>query len=180
MKSNDCFKLENGNLQLSLSPSNSVANYNIQRNNILDIDTNNEASTLPDYGRVESLCPLLQRLTVESLLPDYGGIDSQLPPLNWICSYFGDFSQCTACSATRFRECSSTLLDKLWYLYLYIYNRASSNTTIIIPLQLGGCVLFCPTLIHRWVLVSLASLIQIDGFLETDNSSPWRTKATVV
>ena len=34
----------------------------------------------------------------------------------------GDFSQSVACIATRFEECSSTLLDKLWYLYSYINN----------------------------------------------------------
>ena len=71
MKSIDCFKLENGNLHLSLSPSNLVANYNIQHNSMLG-NTYNNASSPPDYGRVELLCPLLQRSTVESLLPDYG------------------------------------------------------------------------------------------------------------
>ena len=41
--------------------------------------------------------------------------------LNQIYSYFGDFSQFTACNAIRFGECSSTSLDKLWYAYSYIY-----------------------------------------------------------
>ena len=51
--------------------------------------------------------------------------------------YFGCFSQSVACIATRFGECSPTLLDKLWYLYSYIYNTVSSNTTtLIIPILL--------------------------------------------
>ena len=33
-----------------------------------------------------------------------------------------DFSQSITCIITRFRESRSTLLDKLWYLYSYIYN----------------------------------------------------------
>ena len=44
----------------------------------------------------------------------------------------GDFSQSIACKATRFRECSSTSLDRLWYLYSYIYDRVSSSTTPLI------------------------------------------------
>ena len=57
-----------------------------------------------------------------------GRIDSQLPSLNWICSYFGNFSQSTTCIATRFGEYSFTLLDKLWYTYSYIYK--PTTTTI--------------------------------------------------
>ena len=48
--------------------------------------------------------------------------------------YFGFnyFSQSIDCTATRFGECSTTLLDKLWYLYSYIYDCVSSSTTTII------------------------------------------------
>ena len=99
--------------------------------------------------RIESLWNLLQRLLVEPFLPKLvGRIDSQLPLLNWICSYFGNFSQSTACNATRFGECSSTLLDRLWYTYSYIYHRASSNTTTIITrilLSVGVVVLVTTT-----------------------------------
>ena len=56
MKSIDCFKLEDGDLQLLLSLSNLVANYNIERNSIVyhqlptrPLTSNNYASTLPAY-----------------------------------------------------------------------------------------------------------------------------------
>ena len=124
-----------------------LTNYNIQRNSVLchplptrPLTHNNEASTVPDYWKFESLPSLLHRSTVEPLLPDYGRIDSQLSPMIWICSYFGDFFQSTACNATRFGECSSTMLDRLWYLYSYIYNLFSSNTTtIIVPIIFCCC-----------------------------------------
>ena len=84
--------------------------------------TNNKASTLLIcFERVNSLWFPLQRLSVDSLLPNSGRIDTQLPSMNWVCSYFEGFSQTTACTATSFWECSSTLLDRLWYLYSYIY-----------------------------------------------------------
>ena len=103
-----------------------VTHYNIQCASILHKQlptTNNKASTLPKSdGRIESLWNLLQRLTDESLLPKSDGrIDTQLPLLNFICSYFENFSQSTAYIATRFGECSLTSLDKLWYTYSYIY-----------------------------------------------------------
>ena len=41
---------------------------------------------------------------------------------------FGDFSQSITCITTRFGECSSILLDKLWYNYSYIYK--PTTTTI--------------------------------------------------
>ena len=95
--------------------------------------TNNKASTLPKSRRVRSLWNLLQCSTIEPLFPQkYGRIDSQLPSLNWIFSYFGNFSQSTTCIATIFGECSSTLLDKLWYTYSYIYK----PTTITIQYRL--------------------------------------------
>ena len=40
------------------------------------------------------------------------------------------------------------------------------------PTLTGECVLFCLTLIHQWVAVSLASLIRTASFLRTANSSP--------
>jgi len=45
----------------------------------------------------------------------------QRSSVDWVYSYFEDFSQSTACNAIRFGECSSTSLDRLWYLYSYIY-----------------------------------------------------------
>ena len=111
MKINDCFKLEDGNLQLLLSP-NLVANYNHQSTDILHIQSpiavstlpklvgrldtqlltiNNKASLLPKLlRRFGSLCHLLQRSTVEPLLPKLiGRFGSQLPLMNQILSYFG-------------------------------------------------------------------------------------------
>ena len=148
MKSCDSFKIETvGDQSLTDqydTSSIALTNYNIQRISILShpsptrpLTLNNEASTLPAYGRVASLPSLIHRSTVEPLLPVYGRIDSQLSPMSWSCSCFDDFSQSTACIATRFGECSSTMLHKLWYLYSYIYNQVSSNTTtIIIPILL--------------------------------------------
>ena len=111
MKSNDCFKLEGGNLQFLLTPSNSIANYIYQCNSMVHNNcgtsptlpstgfaaslslqsTNDRVITLPTTGFVASLS-LIQR----SLATDR------------ICSFFGDFSQPTACNAVGFEECSST------------------------------------------------------------------------
>ena len=136
MKSTPSFQIEADDVHSSTdrlhpfaTPSIAVvANYNIQRNSIIchrsptRPPTNNNASTLPNYGYVESLCLPLQRSTIDPLLPDYEILGPQLPPATWICSYFGNFSQSAACIAVGFGECSSTFLDKLWYLYSYIYN----------------------------------------------------------
>ena len=78
-------------------------------------------------------------------VPSLPGTDSTLEPRPWPVDsvknsiqrpprqaldifqyYFHGFSLSTACIATRFGECSSTLLDKLWYLYSYIYIRLKS------------------------------------------------------
>ena len=77
--------------------------------------TNNKASLLLEsVGRIDSFWILLQRSSVEPLLPkSIGRTGFQLSLLNRICSYFGSFSQSTACNATRFGDCSYTLLDRL-------------------------------------------------------------------
>ena len=147
MKSNDCLFEDGDLLHVSPTPSNSVAHYNNycismlnnNKDNALSIrggdatlchlshpsltrplTNSNNASTLSIRGYVESLCPLLQRSALDPPLCESGG-NSQLPAMNWFCSYFGNFSQSTACNAVGFGECSSTLLDKLWYTYSYIY-----------------------------------------------------------
>ena len=57
----------------------------------------------------------------------------QLPSLSWVGSYFEGSSQTTACNATGLGECLfSTALDRLWYIYSYIYHQISSNATTII------------------------------------------------
>ena len=66
----------------------------------------------------DSLWFPFQRSSVDPSLINRG---LQLPSMNWVCSYFEGFSQSTTCNAIRFGECSLTLLDRLWYLYSYIY-----------------------------------------------------------
>ena len=39
----------------------------------------------------------------------------------WACAYFDDVSQSTACITSSFGESTSTLLNKFWYTYSYIY-----------------------------------------------------------
>ena len=129
-KSNDCCKLEEGDLQLLLYciPSNSVTNHNIQPTNI-------------SYDRIHSIWECYECCCINSLLNpgqqsptdllqechDYYCI-KLVRLLNQLYSKFGCFSQSTACIPTRFGECSLTLLDMIWYTYSYIYKPA---TTII-------------------------------------------------
>ena len=85
-----------------------------------------EDSTLPNnkFGGVNSLSLPFpsQRSSVELLFNHLEGIiATQLPSMNGVCSYFKYCSQATACIATSFREYGLTALDKLWYLYSYIY-----------------------------------------------------------
>ena len=146
MKSCDSFEIETvgdqsptnqlSNSSLTDTSSIALTNYNIQRKRILRRQSptrsptpNNIASTTPNMVvSTKLLHHLLQRLTVETLfLITFGESATKLPPLNWIYSYFGDFSQSTACNATRFRECSLTSLDKLWYTYSYIYQPKSTT-----------------------------------------------------
>ena len=102
-------------------------------------------------------------------------IDTQLPLLNRICSYFGDFSQSTACNATRFEEFSSTLLDKLWYTYSYIYKPASTTVPDIqckfkslhtSPFWLLA-ILKPPTLFISIPLCTTSSTLLLLAFLES-------------
>mmetsp|Transcript_32062 Transcript_32062/g.32470 ORF Transcript_32062/g.32470 Transcript_32062/m.32470 type:complete len:177 (-) Transcript_32062:648-1178(-) len=117
------------------TPSIAVNNYSIHINNISYKQSPIEPyriqlSTTDNESPSSSIHNPYHRLSVEPYR-------IQLPSLNWMCSYFGNFSQSTACIATRFGECSCSLLDRLWYLYSYIYRRVSSNTTtIIVPLLL--------------------------------------------
>mmetsp|Transcript_33704 Transcript_33704/g.37675 ORF Transcript_33704/g.37675 Transcript_33704/m.37675 type:complete len:191 (-) Transcript_33704:468-1040(-) len=117
------------------TPSIAVDNYNIHINNISYKQSPIEPyriqlSTTDNESPSSSIQNPYHRLSVEPYR-------IQLLSLNWMCSSFGNFSQPTACIATRFGECSCSLLDRLWYLYSYIYRRVSSNTTtIIVPLLL--------------------------------------------
>ena len=121
-----------------LLPSNSVGNYNDQPKNISNERSTVDSSLITDphsllanapTGHVDTGVSLLEGLLRLSLLNAPAGhsnhsLQSFFP--KYFC--FGCFSQSVAYIATRFGECSSTLLDKLWYLYSYIYHRVSSNT----------------------------------------------------
>ena len=131
-----------------------VANYNFQHNNIsnkhlliepsllatategrdVSQPTSIDKEALPQpSGCIKPLLNFHQQLSIEpSLLATEVRVVSQPMLLNQIYHYFGHFSWSTACNMIRFRECSLTLLDKLWYLYSYIYKSISSNTTTII------------------------------------------------
>ena len=131
MRSSDCIKLEDGDLQLSLLPSNLVGNYIHHHTNNIP----NEPSTVIDSLITDTYSLLLAELLVVrsdnalellntfSLSPvvrnDVHSDDDNLHEQSTIG--VDDFSQSIACIATRFRECGSTLLDKLWYTYSYIY-----------------------------------------------------------
>ena len=93
-------ELEDGDRSLSLIQSNSVGNYNNRFDHECLAVT---PSLFTDTTSLSATCPLPARRVVAT---DF---------------VFGCFSQSTACIATRFGECSSTLLDKLWYTYSYIY-----------------------------------------------------------
>ena len=115
-------------------PSHSVANYDHHNTNI---------STTRSTA-IGSLCHDTKSLLPE-LFTGYNDLDLTLKLLsllspeaepsrhnnNWLLFQFyfpfDDFSQSTACIANRSGECSSTLLDKLWYTYSYIYK---TTTTI--------------------------------------------------
>ena len=93
------------------TPSIAVDNYNIHINNISYKQSPIEPyriqlSTTDNESPSSSIRNPYQCLPVEPYR-------IQLPSLNWMCSYFGNFSQSTACIATRFGECSCSLLDRL-------------------------------------------------------------------
>ena len=132
------FLLENGDLQLSSTSSNLVANYNIH----------------PMYigGNHLIHCLLTTEHTVASLQS----------------TIFGCFFQSAACIATRFGECSTTLLDRLWYLYSYIYHQASSNsTTVIIPILL---FLVVALLMPSTALPAISSIFSPSPFISRTRS----------
>ena len=163
MKSTCSFQLEDSVERSSLNddglpssaPSNAVANYNHIQPNLLSHERSRivNESLFTDTYTFSSMV----RYTVHSdnALDSLNNTDSSsvvvLVQYTVHSEYdldfderstFGveDFSQSFACIATRFGECSSTLLDKLWYLYLYIY----STTTIILLLFIVA-ILMPPT-----------------------------------
>ena len=138
MKSNE-FLLEDGDLLLSLLPSNSVANYDHHTtsisneqstvNSLFITDTESVSREIPPSSGHDDIDLNLPqkslRLSSPEISPPSGHDDNNLQSLIQVYFSFGDFSQSTACVATGFGDCSSTLLDKLWYLYLYIYRLIS-------------------------------------------------------
>ena len=82
---------------------------------------------------LKSIQSLLDYYHTNHLKEELKTCDIKQPLLDWIYYYFGDFSQSTACISTRFRESSSTLLDKFWYTYSYIYKLWSTYSYIYKP-----------------------------------------------
>ena len=126
---------------LSLFPSNSVGNYNQHHPHLLS----NERTTVTALLITDTyaLSPGAQQQELPSanvfeslndpsslLLEGTQHVPSTTLDLEIngrLAIGFGDYSQPTACIATRFGECSSTSLDKLWYTYSYIYIPASTT-----------------------------------------------------
>ena len=131
-----------------LTPSNSVALNNHIYPNILSHERSCivNASLITDTYTLSSGLMVVRSDNALDLLNNSNSLFSGLmvvrfdPDLDFeqlMAIGVGGFSQSTAYIATRFRECSLTMLDRLWYLYSYIYNQVSSNTsTIIIPILL--------------------------------------------
>ena len=86
------------------------------------LDTISLSSDAPAGHVVANTFSLIEEsIHLSSLHAPAGHSNYNLRSLFQIYFSFGRFSQSVACIATRFGECSSTLLDKLWYLYSYIY-----------------------------------------------------------
>ena len=62
----------------------------------------------------------IQHLLTSIFLPNFTS-SSIRNRSTWPNTYFDDVSQSTGCIASRFWEIVSTLLNKLWYTYSYIY-----------------------------------------------------------
>ena len=147
MKSNDCL-LEDGDLQLSLTPSNLVAVNNHLHPNLLSHERLCivNASLITDTYAISSGLIIVRSDNALDSLNNSNSLSSGLFEVRFDTDFeferstaigVDGFSQSNACIATRFEECSLTMLDRLWYLYSYIYNQVSSNTpTIIIPILL--------------------------------------------
>ena len=134
MRSSNC-QLEDGDRSLSLFPSNSVGNYNHHHPHLLS----NERTRIVNASLIKDTYALLPG--VQHTVPSANMFESLNTPISLMlvgqhtvpsatidldfteqfAIGVGDFSQSIACIATRFGECSSTLLDKLWHTYSYIY-----------------------------------------------------------
>ena len=150
---NSCMNITTTNSsQKSLvnTPSISFGNYNIQRNNISHkqspLEPFKTQLSPTDKKITTNASNPTQRSPLRPVLPDSYSASS----LTRIYFYFGNFSQSIACIATRFGECSLTLLHKLWYFYSYIYHQLSSNTTtIIVTILLFVVVVILMTTTHH-------------------------------
>lgn len=104
------------------TPYITLSNYNIQHKNI---SYTNGKDLLQECLKNYCIKPLLnphQQLPTNLLQECQKSCHIGLvQSLNQIWSYFEYFSQSTVCIATRFGEGNTTLLNKLWYLYSYIY-----------------------------------------------------------
>ena len=140
MRSGNC-QLEDSDRPLSLFSSNSVGNYNHHHPHLLS----NERTRIVNASLIKDTYALLPEAqhTVPSanvfellntpislLLGAQHTVSSATIDLDFnerLAIGVGDFSQPIVCIVTRFGECSSTLLDKLWYTYSYIYKHTSNT-----------------------------------------------------
>ena len=145
MRSCDSPKIETVDVQSSTDPLNNnfcplihfVPGFH-QKGNAVSSNANDSYPTdtssiaITTYNILRKTRNKSQRSTVESIVPGFhkkGNDVSQLPSTTPISSlqrssvetvsYFGYYSQPTACIANRFGECGlfTTALDKLWYVY---------------------------------------------------------------
>ena len=118
-------------------PYIAVANYNVQHKNMsYEYDRKELIRESAKGVGIKYLLSTGQQLPTDSIRKSAKGVVIEsVRLLNWLCSKLGYFSQSTACITTRFRECSLTLLDKLWYLYSYIYKPTTIHYGISIFLN---------------------------------------------
>ena len=123
--------------------------YSLDNTN-LTIFADTESLLPTGYGLChKGLKPLQQLLHLSPYQFVIASTGNNKQPLIGICFSFIDFSKSTACNVIRFRECSLTLLDKLWYLYSHIYKRIPLNaTTIVFTLLFFIVVILMPNTEH--------------------------------
>ena len=193
MKSTCSFKIEADGVQSPTdTPSIAVSTYDHRITNI-----SNEHSTVIDLLITDTklFSHTLQKRFVRSdndlnltqqLLVLTSQFDGNLRSLIQVYFSFDDFSQSTACNATRFGECSSTLLNRLWYLYSYIYKRTTTicygiyiflNSQHTSPFRLLPCVKHTTTpsaLIPLFTTSSSTThcILQVSVLLESASTPP--------
>jgi len=167
---------------LWLFPSNAVAIYDHHHTSISNgpstvISSPIAATTLLSIDAIVDNERLpLPDLLLSSMLMPVGPTGNQRF-LDRFYSYFDAFSQSTACIATGFGECSSTLLDKLWYLYSYIYKPTTTTVQYGIsrflisrhtsPFRLSTILNYASTSSSTTPLSTTSSILQSSTFLKS-------------